>query len=164
MIVVTTPTGQIGRRVVQTLLAANENVRVIARDPDRLPPAVRERADVVQGEHIDPAVTLRAFEGAAAVFHVVPPETSAPDVRAHYRAFAEAAAPALTARGVGRVVAAAWLMTFRGGFMDALGIALDEQRDIAQAVETQLAPALRQSDGGWIADYVRLRFTMRKPG
>jgi len=60
--------------------------------------------------------------------------------------------------------AAAWLMTFRGGFMDALGIALDDQRDIAQAVETQLAPALRQSDGGWNADYVRLRFSMRKPG
>lgn len=60
--------------------------------------------------------------------------------------------------------AAEWLMTFRGGFMAALGIAPDEQRAIAQAVETQLAPALRQRDGSWIADYVRLRFAMRKPG
>ena len=36
MIVVTTPTGHIGSQVVQSLLAANEAVRVIARQPDRI--------------------------------------------------------------------------------------------------------------------------------
>ena len=29
--------------------------------------------------------------------------------------------------------------------------------------DPQLAPQLQQSDGSWIADYVRLRFKMRKP-
>ena len=38
-----------------------------------------------------------------------------------------------------------------------------ERDDIAAAVEARLAPALRQPDGSWCADYVRLRFTMRKP-
>jgi uncharacterized protein YbjT (DUF2867 family) len=33
MIVVTTPTGNIGSQVVKHLLAANEAVRVIVRDP-----------------------------------------------------------------------------------------------------------------------------------
>lgn len=37
MIVVTTPTGNIGRHVVRHLLDAGETVRVIARDPAKLP-------------------------------------------------------------------------------------------------------------------------------
>ena len=36
MIVVTTPTEHIGSQLVANLLAANESVRVIARDPARL--------------------------------------------------------------------------------------------------------------------------------
>ena len=37
MIVVTTPTGQIGKQVLENVMAGNEPVRVIARDPDALP-------------------------------------------------------------------------------------------------------------------------------
>ena len=48
MIVVTTPTGQIGGRLASILLDAGEAVRVVARDPDRLAADVRERAEVVQ--------------------------------------------------------------------------------------------------------------------
>ena len=56
-----------------------------------------------------------------------------------------------------------WLKTFRAGFMDSAGVPDAEQPAIAQAVEDRLAPAFRQPDGTWIADYVRLRFSMRKP-
>lgn len=58
---------------------------------------------------------------------------------------------------------AGWIRTFRGGFMDMLGLNEDEQAEVAQAVEARLEPVLRQPGGGWIADYVRLRFKMRKP-
>jgi hypothetical protein len=37
-----------------------------------------------------------------------------------------------------------------------------ERESIAQAVEQRL-PQLRQADGSYCADYVRLRFVMRKP-
>ncbi|TIX73170.1 MAG: NmrA family transcriptional regulator, partial [Mesorhizobium sp.] len=37
MIVVTTPTGSIGHQVLETLLGSDEPIRVIARDPSRLP-------------------------------------------------------------------------------------------------------------------------------
>lgn len=37
MIVVTTPTGFIGSKLVENLLAAREAVRVVARDPDKIP-------------------------------------------------------------------------------------------------------------------------------
>lgn len=56
-----------------------------------------------------------------------------------------------------------WLRTFRAGFMDVAGVPDAEQPAIAQAVEDRLADAFRQPDGTWIADYVRLRFSMRKP-
>lgn len=58
---------------------------------------------------------------------------------------------------------AGWVRTFRSGLMDAENIPDPEQADIAAAVERRLEAELRQPDGSWIADYIRLRFTMRKP-
>ena len=58
---------------------------------------------------------------------------------------------------------AAWLRVFRAGFMDAAQVPEADQAEIAEAVEQTLAPQLRQPDGSWVADYVRLRFSMRKP-
>lgn len=67
MIVVTTPTGAIGSRVVTNLLDRGAAVRVVVRDPARLPGAVRDRVDVVAGSHGDPDVVAKAFAGADAV-------------------------------------------------------------------------------------------------
>jgi SAM-dependent methyltransferase len=58
---------------------------------------------------------------------------------------------------------AAWVKTFRTGWLDAAQVPEDEQADVARAVERRLAPKLRRADGSWFADYIRLRFTMRKP-
>ncbi len=58
---------------------------------------------------------------------------------------------------------AGWLKTFRAGFMDHAAVPDSEQDDVAQAVEASLESKLRKDDGTWEADYVRLRFTMRKP-
>ncbi|USI72290.1 class I SAM-dependent methyltransferase [Sphingomonas morindae] len=58
---------------------------------------------------------------------------------------------------------AGWLRTFRAGFLDAAGVPDAEQDAFARAVERRLEPDFRQPDGRWIADYVRLRFSMRKP-
>lgn len=58
---------------------------------------------------------------------------------------------------------AGWLKTFRVGFMDHAAVPDDQQDDIAEAVERSLETKLRKPDGSWEADYVRLRFTMRKP-
>jgi SAM-dependent methyltransferase len=59
---------------------------------------------------------------------------------------------------------AAWVLTFRAGWLDVAGVPDDERPDIARAVERRLEPTLRKPDGEWFADYVRLRFTMRKAG
>lgn len=59
--------------------------------------------------------------------------------------------------------AADWVKTFRAGVMDVAMVPEWERDDIAAAVEARVAPVLQQPDGSWNADYVRLRFSMRKP-
>jgi SAM-dependent methyltransferase len=65
---------------------------------------------------------------------------------------------ALPAGGV-----AAWVKTFRAGMLDIAGVAAADRDEVAAAVEARVRPRLQQPDGSWVADYVRLRFTMRKP-
>jgi len=57
-----------------------------------------------------------------------------------------------------------WVKTFRAGLLDLAMVPEWERDAVAAAVEARLAPELRQADGTWCADYVRLRFSMRKPG
>jgi nucleoside-diphosphate-sugar epimerase len=61
MIVVTTPTGQIGSKLVPHLLTAGEAVRVIVRDPSKLAPDIRERVEIVTGSLDDEAVFQSAL-------------------------------------------------------------------------------------------------------
>ncbi len=56
-----------------------------------------------------------------------------------------------------------WIKTFRSGLLDVAGVPSEEREDAAAAVERRLSPELRQPDGTFIADYVRLRFRMAKP-
>lgn len=104
MIVVTTPTGQIGGQVVEHLLDGDEAVRVVVRDPARLDPQVRERVEVVEGSHDDAGVVAAAFDGADAVLWVVPPDPRAEDVEGHYLAFTRPMCEAVASRGVQHVV------------------------------------------------------------
>jgi trans-aconitate methyltransferase len=54
-----------------------------------------------------------------------------------------------------------WLAIFAGPFVAAVAAA-DRPAFVAEVLET-LAPRLRAPDGGWIVDYVRLRFSAFKP-
>ncbi|MBR7676207.1 NAD(P)H-binding protein, partial [Streptomyces daliensis] len=80
-----------------------ERLRVVVRDPARLPGAVREYVEVVVGSHGDASVVDRAFDGADAVFWLVPPDASLTPEDA-YSGFTGPAAKALAAHGVGHVV------------------------------------------------------------
>ena len=105
MIVITTPTGQIGSQVLGNLLDSGEGLRVIVRDPSQLPADVRDSLDIVEGSHGDAAVVAKAFSGADAVFWLVPPDPHAPSVEATFVDFTRPAADAFKRYGVGRVVA-----------------------------------------------------------
>jgi uncharacterized protein YbjT (DUF2867 family) len=104
MIVVTAPTGNIGHQVLQHLIEHGEPVRVIARDPTRLPAPTRARVEIVQGSHGDFGVVSRAFAGADAVFWLVPPDPTASSLEAAYVDFSRPACAAIKSQGVRRVV------------------------------------------------------------
>lgn len=53
---------------------------------------------------------------------------------------------------------AAWLETFRMGFIDGAGASADERATIIAETVEALRPALCDDEGNWTADYVRLRF------
>jgi uncharacterized protein YbjT (DUF2867 family) len=104
MIVVTTPTGNIGGQVLNGLLDRDAPVRVIVRDPSRLPSQVKGRVEVVLGSHGDAAVVTRAFAGTDTVFWLVPPDYRTHSIEASYVDFTRPACDALTSQGVRRVV------------------------------------------------------------
>lgn len=104
MIVVTTPTGQIGSQVVADLVAAKADVRVITRDGDKLPEQVRGAVEVVVGSHGDEEVLARALDGADSLFWVAPPDTSK-TLEAAYLDFTRPAADAIRTHGIRQVVA-----------------------------------------------------------
>ena len=53
----------------------------------------------------------------------------------------------------------AWLETFSRGLLEAI----DDRENFLDEVVELLKPALRDEAGGWIADYVRLRFRAIRP-
>jgi uncharacterized protein YbjT (DUF2867 family) len=104
-VVVTTPTGNVGSRVVRLLIQAGVRPTLLARHPARLDPATRERADVVEADLADVAAVVRATRNAGALFWVNPP-TTAPDADpiAWYAGLGANAARAVTENQIGRVV------------------------------------------------------------
>lgn len=92
MILVTTPTGDIGRRVLSHLCAAHKAVRVIARDASKLPP--EPQFDVIEGSMADAATLKHAMTGVTCVFWLPPGDPTLPSAEAAYvdvsRAFCDA--------------------------------------------------------------------------
>lgn len=104
MIVVTAPTGRIGRHLVEDLLAADASLRLVVRNPERLDPEVRDRVEVVEGSHAEQEVVDAAFAGADEVFWLIPADPRARSVEAAYVDFSRPGIEALSRHGIQRVV------------------------------------------------------------
>lgn len=102
-IVVTTPTGHVGSRVVQLLVQAGMRPRVLVRDPDKLDSRIRDRIDVAHGDQGDADFVIRATRGADALFWVDPP-TPDDDPVAGYARMGANAARAVEVNGIARTV------------------------------------------------------------
>ena len=123
MIVVTTPTGNVGSQLLAELLnAGTEPLRVIVRDPSRLPDAVRDQVQVIVGSHDDPAVLDQALDGAQGLFWLIPPSMRASSAEEYYLSFTRPAAAAIRRHQVGHVVgisSAGWNWPHPAGLLSA---------------------------------------------
>ena len=104
MFVITGATGNIGKRVAETLLAEDKDVRVIGRSAERLKELADKGAQAAVGSLEDEAFLTEAFNGATVVFAMIPPDLKAENLRKHQNRVGEAIANALTKAGVKYVV------------------------------------------------------------
>lgn len=104
MIVVTSATGNIGKALVEELLAGKQKVRAVARDPKKLEPLAKKGAETMAADLTDAAATTKAFQGADAVFTLIPPKYNASDFRAYYNQVSQVYADAIKSSGVKYVV------------------------------------------------------------
>ncbi|MFI8082025.1 NAD(P)H-binding protein [Kitasatospora sp. NPDC086009] len=102
-IAVTTPTGNVGRHVVATLIRAGVRPRVLLREPGRLAPEVRGEVDAVRVDQFDPEAVAAATEGVDALYWV-DPTTGGQDPLADYARATAAVVRAVTGNRIGRVV------------------------------------------------------------
>ena len=95
MFVITGATGNTGRVIAEKLLAHGEKVRVIGRNSDRLAQFVKKGAEAFAADITDADALSKAFEGATAVYAMVPPDIASTDPRGYQDKVSDALARAL---------------------------------------------------------------------
>jgi uncharacterized protein YbjT (DUF2867 family) len=95
MIVIVGATGHTGRPAAEALLAKGEKIRVVGRDAKKLEPLVQKGAESFVGDVEDAASMAKAFEGAAAVYLVLPEDISNQDLRTHQERVSDSFAAAV---------------------------------------------------------------------
>src|SRR4051794_20107358 len=101
---ITGATGNIGSKIAQSLLKEGKKVRVIGRTADRLKPFTDKGAEAFIGSVDDAEAMTRAFTGATAIFAMIPPNVTSPNVRADQNKVSEALAAGISRSGVKYVV------------------------------------------------------------
>jgi|SRR5579863_5273039 len=104
MYVITGATGNTGGVIAEKLLAGGEKVRVIGRDPRRLARFASQGGQAFTADVTDAAGLTKAFEGAAAVYAMLPPNLAAPDFAAYQEQVSDALAAALKNAAVRKAV------------------------------------------------------------
>ena len=102
-IAVTTPTGNVGQHVVAMLVRAGVRPLVLARDPGRLPAAIRGEVDAVAADQRDPDAIAAGTKDVDSLFWVDPP-SDGEDPLADYDRATASVARAVAENGITRVV------------------------------------------------------------
>lgn len=104
MFVVVGATGNTGSMVAETLLNEKQHVRVVVRSADKGVPWKAKGAEVAVASLDDVSVLAKAFEGAAGIYLLVPPNYGAAAWLADQRSRMDRAAEAVMKSGVAHVV------------------------------------------------------------
>ena len=114
ILLITTPTGNIGSRILRNLVQQGTySLRVLVRNPGKLPPQIKQSVEVIEGNHNDSLTLTRALEGVDAMFWCQPDSITEEDYYGFYRDFASAGCEAIRRQATPRVVV---LSSAGGGF------------------------------------------------
>ncbi|HLJ78998.1 MAG TPA: NmrA family NAD(P)-binding protein [Acidobacteriaceae bacterium] len=105
MIVITGATGRTGGAALRGLLQKGAKLRLVGRNLTTLQPLLHNGAEPFAGDLADTPFLSKAFEGATAVYLVVPEDTSQPDLRAHQERITDSFAASVSKAKVPYVVA-----------------------------------------------------------
>ena len=104
-ILITTPGGNIGRRLIPELLSPEFSVRIITENPAALPSEVRGQTEVVCGSAADPTTLLAALDDVESLFWCVPAASwTQKDLKGHYEQYARVLCGAVRQAGTPRIV------------------------------------------------------------
>src|SRR5580700_10376085 len=104
MYVITGATGNTGGMVADRLLEAGQTVRVVGRDRKRLEKFTQKGAESFIADATDAGALTNAFAGAKAVYAMIPPNISSPDVRAYEEQVSDALRSAIEKNGIKHAV------------------------------------------------------------
>jgi uncharacterized protein YbjT (DUF2867 family) len=104
MYVIAGATGNTGSAIADRLLTKGQPVRVIGRDAGRLKRFAERGAEPYVADMTDADAVEGAFSGAKAVYALIPPNITSPDVRGYAEQVAEAIAWAIEEAGVTHAV------------------------------------------------------------
>lgn len=104
MIVITGATGHTGKVAAEALLAKGEKIRVIGRDAKKLAPLAQKGAEAFVGNVEDVASMTKAFDGATAVYLVLPEDISQQELREYQERVSDSYAAAIANAHVPYVV------------------------------------------------------------
>jgi uncharacterized protein YbjT (DUF2867 family) len=104
MVAIVGASGNTGSVVAEKLLAGGEKVRAIGRSASRLERLTSKGAEAFTADATDAAGLTKAFEGASAVYAMVPPNIGAPDVPAYQDRVSDALAAAIEKASVPKAV------------------------------------------------------------
>lgn len=142
MILVMGATGNIGSKITTHLLAQGQKVRCVAR---RFPNKDTFRgADITQGDANNVSFLTDAMRGCSAVFTMIPPNMTAPEMRFYQNKFGEVVAEAIEEANIKKVVNLSSVgADLESGTGPVLGLHDQEERlnEIAHADIVHLRPA-----------------------
>ena len=105
MYVITGATGNTGKIIASTLLEAGKQVRIISRDPEKAKELTNKGAELFHGSTDDIELLKNAFDGATAVYTMLPMDMQAEDYTSYQMKHANAIAEAMESCKVSYVVA-----------------------------------------------------------
>jgi uncharacterized protein YbjT (DUF2867 family) len=151
-------TGNVGSKIVETLLAAGAPVRAVARDRVRIGTLAAKGAEPWPGDIGDAAFLEKAFAGARAVFAMEPPRVDADDLRGHQNRIGNALAAAIRRAGVPRAVTLSSIgahLTEGTGPILGLHDLEEKFNDLRDAGVVHLRPAFFMENHLWSIPIIR---------